>query len=61
MWDLAPYQRRRDMQGNRVANPFFDRVEDDLVLQALLFLEHCEDALHAHWQHCMAEEARSRS
>ena len=30
---VAPYLRRRDGQGNRVANPLLDRTDDEVLLQ----------------------------
>lgn len=53
--------RRRTGDGGRVSNPRFDRCEDELVLQAIAFLEHSEDAMHAWWAKQQREELLSGS
>jgi hypothetical protein len=41
--DLLPYVRRRTRDGGRVANPFFDRLKSDHVIEAVLYFEEQED------------------
>lgn len=45
---VLPYVRRRDTQGNRVANPRLDRCEDRLVVDAVLYFEAEQEALVSH-------------
>lgn len=41
---LERYRRRLDDNGNRISNPSLDRCEDPLVHEAVMLLEHYEDA-----------------
>jgi hypothetical protein len=36
---VRPYLRRRDQQGNRVANLLLERVEDEVLLALVAYLE----------------------
>lgn len=58
---LLRYYRRRDDQGNRVPNPALDRCEDHLVHEAVLELEHHEDAWRAEWDECRYELMRQKN
>ena len=55
---LHRYYRRRTDDGGRVANPFFDRCDDHLVLSAILYLEHEEERAHGEWLRCDNEAKR---
>jgi hypothetical protein len=43
-----PYLRRRDENGNRVANPLLDRCDDDLIIALVLYAEHEDERWWAH-------------
>lgn len=53
--------RRRTQDGGRVPNPFFDRIDDDVLLTAVLAFEAHEDAAMAYMQRSWAEEQRRRN
>jgi hypothetical protein len=44
---VRPFLRMRAEGGSRVSNPFFDRCEDDLVLQLVMYLEQEQEAYEA--------------
>lgn len=44
---VRPFLRMRAEGGNRVTNPFFDRCDDDLVLQLVMYLEEQQEAYEA--------------
>lgn len=49
MRSLDRYYRRRTEGGGRVENPAFTQCKDPLVIEAILYLEACEDAAHAEY------------
>lgn len=57
---LMRYYRRRDDQGNRVANPALDKCDDPLVHEAVLELEHHEDAWRAAYSAKQVELMRQK-
>lgn len=61
VWDLHRYIRRRTKDGDRVQNPHFDRLEDDIVTDAVLYFEAEEDRAMAHWARERYEDAKERS
>jgi hypothetical protein len=61
VWGVLRHARRRTKDGNRVSNPFFDRLCDDVLLSAVLFYEAQEDAAIADWDAQYAEEMRRRA
>lgn len=53
---VLAFARRRTEGGGRVSNPFFDRCEDELVLQLVLYLEHQQEAFEAWvWEQVMGD------
>lgn len=44
---VMPFVRRRAEGGARVPNPFFDRCDDELVLELVLYLEEQQEAFEA--------------
>lgn len=44
---VRPFMRTRIESGARVPNPFFDRCEDDVLLQFVIYAEHEQDAFEA--------------
>lgn len=66
-WRMAPLvrsvvskARKRTKDGGRVSNPFFDRVDDDVLLTAVLAYEAHEDAVHTHFDREWAEEQKRK-
>lgn len=57
---LMRFYRRRDDHGGRVANPALDRCGDWLVHEAILELEHWEDAWRAEYSACHLEAMKQR-
>lgn len=56
---LARFYRRRDEHGGRVVNPLFDRCDDWLVMQAVLYREQEEEACIAD-RNSLWDEIRDR-
>ncbi len=54
------YYRRRDDNGNRIANPALDRCDDPLVHEAVLELEYHEDSWRAEYESKRAEMMRQQ-
>jgi hypothetical protein len=61
VWGVLRHARRRIKDGGRVASPFFDQLDDDLLASAVLYYEAQEDAAMAHWEREHAEEMRARA
>lgn len=57
---LMRFYRRRDDNGGRVANPALDRCSDPLVHEAILELEHWEDAWRAEYSACHLESMKHK-
>lgn len=58
--DLMRYVRRRTDGGGRVSNPFFDRLESDIEIEAVLYLEEQQDRASNFWLAEQAEATRDR-
>lgn len=56
---VVRHSRKRTKDGNRVGNPFFDRIEDELLLAAVLCFEAQEDACVSYFERAQAEQRRA--
>lgn len=55
LWGLARYLRHRAEGGQRVTNPLFDRLEDELVIEAVLHFEREQERCIAETERVWAE------
>jgi hypothetical protein len=58
--DLLRYVRRRTKGGGRVPNPFFDRLEDDLAIEAVMYFEREQDNASAYAELAAFEARRAK-
>lgn len=58
---LMRFYRRRDANGNRVANLMLDRCSDDLVLQAIAYYEAEQDACESHIADAIQQKAEEEA
>lgn len=59
--DLLRYIRRRTKDGGRVSNPFFDRLEDEIAIAAVMLYEEEQDRSFAYWDSACFEERRRKT
>lgn len=58
---LNRFYRQPDQQGGRVANPHFDRCDDPLILDAILYLEQEEARARSEWMRADVEARRQEA